>query len=750
MSASHSPTTGHGFGTTPVFLASISTILGAVLFLRFGFAVGHAGVWGTLLIVLLGHLVTIPTALAIAEIATNRRVEGGGEYFIISRTFGTTIGAAIGVALYFSQAVSVAFYMIAFAESFKPLAGWFEAQTSWELDPRFISLPATLVLVGVVIFKGAALGVGALRVVAAILAMALLSFFLGSAPADAESGALALATGPVEDHHSLMLVFAIVFPAFTGMTAGVGLSGDLRNPRRSIPLGTLAGTLIGMVVYVALVFKLASSATAETLAADVHSPELVMTRIALFGPIIPIGLAAATISSAIGSILVAPRTLQALAADGLVPSRSVNELLARGRGAANEPRNATLVTAALALVTVALGNVDLVARLISMFFMVTYGALCAISVLEHFAARPSYRPSFRSKWYLSLLGAVMCVMLMFQMDPLYALLSIAVMVLIYLGLRRMRGGVDDLAAIFTGVMTQASRRSQVTLQQRVKSLHRAEEWRPSMIMVDGRTFDRAAPLQFFGWICHRYGFGLYLHFVKGLLNRETADSCRGILDRLIEKVVRQESAVIVDTIVSPSMRSALAQSLQLPGVTGMENNSILFGLSDHDGEDVLAEVEDGCRMALAVRMNTLVLRHGDHFFGSRSLVHVWLGRHDYKNANQMLLLSYILLGHPDWHHAEIHVFAAYPKAQKDQQEARLSEMITSGRLPMSTKHLEIVETDDRSDFNEIVESRSRDADLVIVGFTERHLENRGGELFRDFPALKDVLFVCAQQRILIE
>ena len=114
---------GHGFGTSPVFLASVSTILGAIMFLRFGYAVGHTGFLGALLIILLGHMVTVPTALAIAEIATNRRVEGGGEYFIISRSFGTTIGGAIGISLYLSQAISVAFYMIAFAEAFSPLGG---------------------------------------------------------------------------------------------------------------------------------------------------------------------------------------------------------------------------------------------------------------------------------------------------------------------------------------------------------------------------------------------------------------------------------------------------------------------------------------------------------------------------------------------------------------------------------------------------------------------------------------------------
>ena len=167
---SSTTTGGLGFGTGPVFLASISTILGAVMFLRFGYAVGSVGVLGALLIIVLGHAVTIPTALAIAEIATNRRVEGGGEYFIISRSFGSTIGGAIGISLYLSQAISVAFYMIAFAEAFRPLAPWLEATIGIPFDARIISLPATIGLVTLVLRRGADLGVRALWVVASILA----------------------------------------------------------------------------------------------------------------------------------------------------------------------------------------------------------------------------------------------------------------------------------------------------------------------------------------------------------------------------------------------------------------------------------------------------------------------------------------------------------------------------------------------------------------------------------------------------
>ena len=732
---------GHGFGTSPVFLASISTILGAVMFLRFGYAVGHAGLLGALLIILLGHMVTVPTALAIAEIATNRRVEGGGEYFIISRSFGTTIGGAIGISLFLSQAISVAFYIIAFAEAFSPLAAWVQNAWGFGWDPRVISLPATVGLAALMLTRGANIGVRALWVVVGVLTLSLLFFFLGSSVEETPVASVSLFSA-LDSPDPFFLVFAIVFPAFTGITAGVGLSGDLANPRRSIPLGVISATVTGLVVYLAVVAKLAVSAPPELLAGD----QLVMARIALWGPIIPIGLAAATLSSAIGSILVAPRTLQALGADGIIPFRKLNPLVAEGFGEANEPKNATLITAVIAVVTVALGNVNLVARIVSMFFMVTYGALCAISFLEHFAARPSYRPSFRSKWYLSFWGAILCLLLMFQMDPVYAILAIIVMALLYRTIRATRRDeVDDLAAIFHGVMTQLTRYLQIRLQKTPP-----RDWRPSVIMITSRTFDRFSPLRMLSWLCHRYGFGTYLHFIQGMLNRENIQESRKVLSRLIEGIEETESAIYVDTIISPSMASALAQSLQVPGVSGMENNTILFEFSRHDPPDVLDEVMRGCALASAPRMNRLILRHGDHFFGNRKSIHLWLTWHDYRNANLMILLSYILLGHPDWEGAEISIKAAFPYDEVGERTAHLNQMISEGRLPIAHKNLQVIPTDDRVDYNALVENRSASADLVILGFTEGRLREKGVDLLLRHPSLQDVLFVSAEETIFIE
>ncbi|MGA7304976.1 MAG: amino acid permease [Rhodothermales bacterium] len=735
---------GHGFGTLPVYLTGISTILGAILFLRFGYAVGNVGLLGGFTIILLGHLVTIPTALAIAEIATNRKVEGGGEYFIISRSFGKTIGGVIGISLYLSQAFSVAFYMIAFAEAFRPLAGLFEHQFGFAFDARIVSLPATIGLLVLIFTRGAAVGMTALYVVVATLGLALAMFFFGSSIEGFDPTAVGL-TQTVLSPDSFFVVFAIVFPAFTGMTAGVGLSGDLRNPRVSLPRGTIGATLTGMVVYIFIVIKLAYSAPPDVLDQD----QFVMSQIAVWGPIIPIGLACATISSAIGSVLVAPRTLQALGGDGNFPLGNLNAWLSRGAGAVNEPRNALLVTGSLAIVVVLLGNVDFVARLISMFFMVTYGSLCAISFLEHFAARPSYRPSFRSRWYISLFGAIICLLVMFQMDPLFAILALLALVGLYRLMASRRTGESDLADMFKGVLTQLTRYTHIRLQRHAETTGR-DEWRPSIIMVNDRTFDRRSPLIFLRWLCHRLGFGTYLHYVQGNLNETSFRESAEVKQRLVHLAKMQRSTVYMDTIVSPSMTSALAQSLQVPGVSGLSNNAVMFEFSLNDGEEVIAEVVKNCRFAASTDMAQLVLRHSDLYFGERRRIHVWLTWNDRENANLMILLSYILLGHPDWSEAEIKVFVALPENQLEDQRAEFMRLVKEGRLPVSEINLRFLPTNDINAFRKLIVDYSGDADLAVVGFDLEGLRQRGKDVFTNHPSLKDVLFVHTPERITME
>ena len=725
------------FGTAPVFFTAISTILGAVLFLRFGFAVGSIGFWGTFAIVLIGHAVTIPTAMAIAEIATNQKVEGGGEYYIISRSFGLNVGAAIGIALYLSQAISVAFYIIAFAEAFDPVLAWLETAHGVVItDKRLISLPAMALLSVLMLTKGANLGVQALYIVVVILLVSLVMFFAGSTEYAAVN-TLDL-TRKIEEPPSFFYVFAIIFPAFTGMTAGVGLSGDLRDPKRSIPLGTLAATVIGMVIYLAIALKLSASASPT----DLHDDQLIMSKIALWGPIIPIGLAAATISSALGSIMVAPRTLQALSNDGVFPVNSINEFLLKGRGENKEPFNATLITILLAFVFIGLGDVNAVAEIISMFFMVTYGSICLISFFQHFAGDPSYRPSFKSRWYISLVGALLCIGLMFRMNPGYAVMALSLMVLAYIAISRYMRGREGLVKIFQGVIFQISRSLQVFLQ---KADRDEDTWRPSIICISRDSFERPAAFDLLRWMSHRYGFGTYIHFIRGYFSKDSHAASKREMHRLIKRANITRSNVYLDTIISPSYTTAIANSLQLPSVSGKEFNMALFEFYKEDRSNV-QEIIDNIPLVKAAEFDVCVLSSSIKGFGTRSDIHIWLRQTDFNNASLMILLGYVIIGHPEWKNAQIKIFAVFPENELEKEKSKLLDLIKEGRLPISAHNIELIGKKDNLRVKDIICEKSVDADLVIVGMIEEMIKQRGMDVFDGYETIGNVLFVNADQQ----
>ena len=724
------------FGTLPVFLTAISTILGAVMFLRFGFAVGSVGFLGTLAIILIGHMVTVPTAMALAEIATNQKVEGGGEYFIISRSFGVNIGAAIGIALYLSQAISVAFYVIAFAEAFDAIKPWVLDEFGYELyDNRLFSIPALLLLIWLMVTKGADLGMKALYIVVAILAVSLALFFLGSTDyaATFDPSTLLQSTTPNE---GFFYVFAIIFPAFTGMTAGVGLSGDLRDPKKSIPLGTLSATLIGMVIYIFIAYKLASSADSTGLIGD----QLIMSKIALWGPIIPIGLAAATISSALGSFMVAPRTLQAIGGDKVFPNRFVNFWVSKGTKKNNEPRNATILTSVIALIFVLMGDVNAVAEIISMFFMVTYGSLCLISFLQHFAADPSYRPSFKSKWYLSLLGAIMCIYLMFKINATYAMASILLMALLYLYISIKSDTKKGMANIFQGVIHQFSRKLQVFLQKSEKDTTQ-ENWRPAVLCLSKDSFERYGALEVMKWISDRYGFGTYIHFEKGYFSNETKMVSETKLEKLIHLASASKSNVFLETLVSPSNTAAIVQAIQQPGISGRPNNMMLFEFKKGERE-WLDDIIDNYSVLKTAKYDLCILGSSDRGFGYHKDIHIWIRKEDYENANLMILLSYIILGHSDWRNGEIKIFATFPKKDIKAEQEHLITLTSSGRLPISANNISVLPLEEGTNRKDLINEISMDADLTLIGFHEAMLKTgKETDIFDGYEKIGNVLFV---------
>ncbi|NDV65331.1 amino acid permease [Bacteroides sp. 224] len=728
-----------GLGTAPVYFTAISTILGAVLFLRFGYATGSVGFWGVIGIIILGHLITIPTALAISEIATNKRVEGGGEYFIISRSFGLKIGSTIGLTLFFSQAISIAFYIIAFTETFAPFFDWFHTQYGYELPRQIISVPALVILSLVILFKGVNSGMKILYIVNILLLVALGLFFLGS-PIDPGDDLTRMPGNNFGffNKENFFIIFAICFPAFTGMTAGVGLSGDLRNPSKSIPLGTMGGTVTGLIVYILIVWKLSVSASQ----ADLLEDQLIMSQIALAGPIIiPIGLAACTYSSALGSILVAPRTLQALAIDNTLPIGKVNTLLAKGKGKNKEPFNATILASLIALIFILMGNIDQVAEIISMFFLITYGCLCLISFLNHFGSPPSYRPRFKSKWFFSLGGFLLSVWVMFMINPFYTILAYVVIIIIYLLIEHSNKDQKGLVEIFEGALFQLNRHVRVFMQKSQANMEH-EEWRPSAICVSPNSFERDKVLELMRWISHQHGFGTYFHFIEGYFSKQTYTEAQEILRQLVTTQKEHGSALYIDTMISPSYTSAIAQVIQAPSISGMENNMVVFEYDKQQPEE-LSRVLDNINIVRAGDFDVCIFAGSHYPIRNRNDIHVWIRQTDEKNTNLMILLGYIIMAHPDWRRSQIKIFITSTNENTDEVKQELEERIAVGRLPITLTNIEIILLGEHQTLSDAVLERSKYAGLTLIGFREEIIKHEPMNFFNEFQGIGDVLFVNA-------
>ena len=295
--------TRNRFGTFGgVFTPSILTILGVIMFMRANFVIGQAGVVGALSILFIAKCLTLSTALSLAAISTNMRLRGGGFYFLISRVLGVEFGGAIGIALFFALTLSVPFYILGFAEAL--------VRSNPILAPYFqiITLTTAFVLFSLAFF-GAGWAIKTQYMIMFFLFLAIIAFLGGAllqfsfdtlqenlypdyTAVDPQGG-----MGPV---YSFWVIFAIYFPAVTGIAAGVNMSGDLKDPGRSIPRGTFIAVGVGFFVYFSQIVLCGGAYERSAL---ITTPYELLQDNAIFGWSIAVtlGVVAATLSSALGS-----------------------------------------------------------------------------------------------------------------------------------------------------------------------------------------------------------------------------------------------------------------------------------------------------------------------------------------------------------------------------------------------------------------------------------------------------------------
>ncbi|MDJ0646160.1 MAG: Na-K-Cl cotransporter, partial [Flavobacteriaceae bacterium] len=398
------------FGTfLGVYTPSILTILGLIMYLRFGWVVGNVGLLKTIAIVLMASAITFITGLSASAIATNIKVGVGGEYYMISRSLGLETGGAIGIPLYLCRTLSVTFYCYGLAEAI--LALWPQGATGL---PAY-SLQAIAILFIIVVTalsgKSAKLVLKSQIPIMVIVALSILALLVGVLlkPLHAPVTEATYYSAP----EGFWYVFAVFFPAVTGFTAGIGMSGDLKDPQKSIPKGTLGAVVSGAAIYLIIPLALAvtGTLTIEQLA-DPDAGVTIWTRLAILGPwLVYPAVWGAVLSSAFGSILGGPRILQALSMDGLVP-----KFLAK-LSPSGQPTIATWISGAIALGAVFLGGLNTIAQYVSVLFLTLYVAVNVSAAVEQLIKEPSYRPKIHVPWYISLLGAIAAMVVMLLINP---------------------------------------------------------------------------------------------------------------------------------------------------------------------------------------------------------------------------------------------------------------------------------------------------------------------------------------------
>ncbi|GAB4257132.1 MULTISPECIES: APC family permease [Deferrisoma] len=666
-----------------VYLPTVLTILGVILYLRLGWVVGHAGLWASLGIVVLANGITLLTSWSLAAIATNGKVGIGGAYFIISRSLGLEVGGAIGLPLFLSQALSVTLYAYGLAESLTFV---------WPEIPVPAAAFAIVAAVALLALGGAA---AALRAQLPILGLIGLSLAALLAGAVAEPrGSLGL--GP-SGEVPFWTAFAVFFPAVTGIMAGLGLSGDLQDPRRAIPRGTLAAWATGFAVYLATPFLLAWAVPAE----DLRSDPLVWTRVAVLGAwlVFP-GLWGAIFSSAVGSVLGAPRTLQAMALDGLVP-----RWLARRSRRLGEPVAGLAVTAGLALGATFLGELNLVAEVVSMFFLTVYGTVNLVAALEGLSGDPSWRPQVRVPWALSLAGALGCLGVMVLINPVASAVAVVAEGGLWLTFRRRehRAAWGDVRR---GLLEALVRWCLVRLSNLPVT---PRSWRPHILLFVERVEERLDLVRFATWFTQERGL------VTVCEMWEEAEELPGDpLERRaeIDRVLRAEGLVAFGEVdVVPSVEQGLFAVAQANGMAGIASNTLMLGWPQ-DPDRLAAWLRVATR--LEPMHKSLILGRAEPPCPRRSQpeVHVWWGGLE-RNGDLMLLLAYLLTRNPEWRRSTIRVLSiASNEMMREATERNLRLLMPEIRIEAE---VEVLLRPAGGTVAEMIAERSGEADVVFLG-----------------------------------
>ncbi|KFO99497.1 Solute carrier family 12 member 1 [Calypte anna] len=597
-----------------VLVRCMLNIWGVMLFIRLSWIIGQAGIGLGVIIILLATMVTSITGLSTSAIATNGFVRGGGAYYLISRSLGPEFGGSIGLIFAFANAVAVAMYVVGFAETVVELLKESDTLMVDESnDIRIIGTITVVCLLGISV-AGMEWEAKAQVILLIVLLVAIANFFIGTViPTNNEKKArgffnyqasiFAENFGPdFRSGEGFFSVFAIFFPAATGILAGANISGDLKDPQIAIPKGTMLAILITTVAYIGVAICAASCVVRDATGNinDTVVPGMscngsacslgydfsrcasqpcdyglmnnfqVMSMVSGFGPLITAGIFSATLSSALASLVSAPKVFQALCKDNVYKGL---EFFAKGYGKNNEPIRGYVLTFLIAMAFILIAELNTIAPIISNFFLASYALINFSCFHASYAKSPGWRPAFRYyNMWVSLFGALLCCGVMFVINWWAALITYAIELFLYIYVTykkpEVNWGSSTQALYYVNALDSAL--ALTTVEDHVKN------FRPQCIVLTGAPMIRPALLDITHTFTKNNGLCICCEVYTGPRKLCVKEMNSGMAKKQAWLTKNKRKAFYA-AVAADSFRDGVKSLLQASGLGRMKPNTLVIG-----------------------------------------------------------------------------------------------------------------------------------------------------------------------------
>ena len=705
-----------------VFTPSILTILGVIMYLRLGWVAGVAGIWGSVAIILLAHVISVTTGLSISSIATDKKIKAGGIYYILSRSLGLPMGGSIGITLFIGTALSISLYIVGFVENFLdiPTMQYWLGMAGPTIQNTRIVGTVVLILLAAIALISTNFAIKTQFLVLGAIVLSLISVFVGFFLHPAATSVMPVTHfAPFKDF-SFTEVFAIFFPAVTGFTAGVAMSGDLKNPKKDIPSGTLMAIFSGLVIYLLLAVSFNLFVDRQLLLTNYNF----LITIAWFPFLVIAGIWGATLSSALGGILGGPRIIQAISKDHITP-----KFLGKGHGKNNEPRNALIFTFFLSEIGILIGDLNAIAGLVTMFYLTAYGFINLAFVLEKWASA-DFRPSFRIPAWVGIIGFFTSFMIMFKLDmaAMFGALIILGFVFYLIRKKQLHLAMDD---IWPSVMASVIR----SVLTRFKNMRLTEaNWRANILLFSGGESSRPYLVAFSKFIAGKQGLISNFDLV---LKPDAKRLFPSHHQAIPEEEMDGDEAIFKRRQMCNDIYGAMESLSATYGFSGMEPNTVVLGWGRH--------TKDPMRFAQmlyyikGLDLNIVMLDYDkQRGFGNFKKIDVWLRGGSNNGSLIFSLLKSIHLSYA-WRNAVVRILLITDKKQKKKPiKARIKNLLNKHRMPADIEIVIKMKTDNVHD---IIKNKSIGADLTFMGMAmvqvgkEKDFIERADSLYNDLGTL---------------